>query len=561
MGVSCRTAAAWLALLLAMCPVRAGIQTFDLMLPPTEAFVHYNDGYIRAPGFIDLGRLTFTAVSESLALADDDDMETGGNTDDGGPFDKREDQPPLRRLDGGVEIGGTAVDVAIFELPSRCARSRKGCDWTELGVGKKAKDGTLRWCCSNEAIDLGMCDGEKNYGRLMIDAEKFKGNHRFVTVQPSGAMSKQIRYGKVEEKESGTYVVVYANCNEQGREIQVTGEAVWRSVHGYLPGELYGFMWFYVFLTVVYFVLLCWYGLGMYKNEEHRIEIEKWIFLAIILGLLEMVFRTGDYFVWNADGYRSQFIIWVGILTGVLKQGISRCLVVMVSLGWGVVRDDLGSTMRAIVILGAAYIVVSAVRDLMIVFALEDVNRLSTDEEAGMFDVITIMTFIVSAIDVIFIMWILDALNNTMLYLENMNQTRKLDRYLKLRCLFLFAILFAAMWAVFSLVDTFNEDSIVMEEHAWLIDAASELNYLFVLIGVAWLWKPNPNAKEYAYVMELPAIGGADNENELELTGVVPSAADSDDGMEDMEGDLPRKNGGYHDEPDGNGHDSRFEIS
>jgi len=126
-------------------------------------------------------------------------------------------------------------------------------------------------------------------------------------------------------------------------------------------------------------------------------------------------------------------------------------------------------------------------------------------------------------------MWILDALNGTMMYLDNMNQTRKLGRYLKLRTLFLFAILFAVVWAVFSLVNTYDEEGIVREEHEWIVDAATEVNYLFVLIGVAWLWKPNPSAKEYAYVMELPAMGGDGEGNELELTGHVPSAMDDDD--------------------------------
>ena len=31
---------------------------------------------------------------------------------------------------------------------------------------------------------------------------------------------------------------------------------------------------------------------------------------------------------------------------------------------------------------------------------------------------------------------------------------------------------------------------------------------MFILIGVAVLWRPNPDAKQYAYVMELPSIGG-----------------------------------------------------
>jgi hypothetical protein len=31
-----------------------------------------------------------------------------------------------------------------------------------------------------------------------------------------------------------------------------------------------------------------------------------------------------------------------------------------------------------------------------------------------------------------------------------------------------------------------------------VLDAAMELNYIFVLAGVAYLWRPHANAKEYA---------------------------------------------------------------
>ena len=106
------------------------------------------------------------------------------------------------------------------------------------------------------------------------------------------------------------------------------------------------------------------------------------------------------------------------------------------------------------------------------------------------------------------------------------------QRYLQLRCVFLFSILFAAVWVIFSLVNTYDEDGIVREEHEWVVDAATEVNYLYVLAAVAFLWRPNPNAKEYAYVMELPgmntAANGDEDGTELELTGVVPSAMDDD---------------------------------
>lgn len=554
---------AWIAL--TPIALEAGIQSFDLVLLPTEEFVHYNDGFIRGPGSIDLSQLTFTAISEAFISGDDDMMynEFETSPEDDVSINPTDDQPPLRMLrldnntmstdrflDGGIENDGTAVDIAIFPLPSKCANTRKGCDWVELGVGMRL-DGALRWCCSDEALQLGLCtDAENNHGRLMIDQDKFKGSHRFVTVPSEGPMSKKIRFGNVEVQESATYVVLYANCNTRGREIKITGDAVWKSKHGYLPGELFGFMYFYTMITIVYFLLFFWFGALMQFNEDNRIEIEKWILFAITLGLLEMIFRTGDYFVWNSDGIRSSFIIWIGILAGVLKQGISRCLIVMVSLGWGVVRDSLGTIMRTIIIVGMVYIGTSSAIDLMLLLAVDNINKFSVSEEQELFDAVEILTFVKAAVDAIMIMWIFDALSNTMAYLENMNQTRKLDRFLKLRCIFLFSVLFSVVWAVFSLVDKYNDDGIIAEEHAWAIDAASEINYLFVLIGVAYLWRPNENARQYAYVMELSA--GIGDDNELELTGNVPSALDDDDAD-----DVPAGNG-YHDEPK---EINRFEIS
>eukprot|EP00522_Entomoneis_paludosa_P003009 CAMPEP_0172473178 /NCGR_PEP_ID=MMETSP1065-20121228/68721_1 /TAXON_ID=265537 /ORGANISM="Amphiprora paludosa, Strain CCMP125" /LENGTH=275 /DNA_ID=CAMNT_0013231347 /DNA_START=12 /DNA_END=839 /DNA_ORIENTATION=- len=269
----------------------------------------------------------------------------------------------------------------------------------------------------------------------------------------------------------------------------------------------------------------------------------------MVMGFSEMFFRSSDYFIWNVSGERPSILQYSGIIVGVLKRGVSRVLLVMVSLGWGVIRDSLGSTMNSIIVLGAAYIGISAFRDLMMEFAVEDMTTLSYEEEVELFDIVTILTFVVAAIDVIFILWILDALNGTMQYLENNSQLRKLSRYLRLRSILLFAILFATIWVVFSLVDSYDEDGIVREEHEWIVDGATEINYMYVLIGISILWRPNPSAREYAYVMELPASGGdEDGETELELSGVVPSAMDDDDD------DEPAA------EKDGNGYDDHFKI-
>jgi hypothetical protein len=138
----------------------------------------------------------------------------------------------------------------------------------------------------------------------------------------------------------------------------------------------------------------------------------------------------------------------------------------MVSLGWGVVRDDLGGVMKKINFLGGLYIVVSAVRDIMTVLGFMEVQQMSQEEKDELFDIVTILTTVIAFIDVLFYLWIIDALNGTMEYLENMSQTSKLLQFLRLRSLLLFSILFAVIWAVFGIVDSYDT-GIVDQEQAW----------------------------------------------------------------------------------------------
>uniref|UniRef100_A0A7S4ADS0 GOST seven transmembrane domain-containing protein n=1 Tax=Pseudo-nitzschia australis TaxID=44445 RepID=A0A7S4ADS0_9STRA len=513
----------------ANCEIRA----FNLLLEPASEYIHFVEGFLLTPGYIDLSELLFVTTQDQ---GPSDPGSISGETKDGG--NRRKNHRTLAADNSSSNSGtdyymdGSALDIAVFHLPEECASTRAGCDWTELGVGAKSDDGVLRYCCSSDAITMGLCAGTQ-FGRLIMDNEKFVGKHRLMNVPSNGNYSNHLRYGRFEEtEESGRYVVVFANCNDEGRRVIVEGNTVWRSKHGYLPGDLFGLMYFYGFLFLVYFAFLTWYGITMKMFEDANIPIQSWIFGTICMGTLEVFFRSGDLFVWNEDGSRFWVAYYVGVIIGALKRGISRCLLVMVALGWGVIRDELGPIMKKINLLGGLYIVVSLVNDIMTEVMVAEIQRMNQEEEEEIFDILSILGFVIVLIDVMFYFWIIDSLSGTMEYLENMKQTRKLLRYLRLRCILMFSILAGVIWAVFGIVDTYDQ-GIVTQEATWVIDAAMEMNYLFVLIAVAMLWRPQANAKEYAYVMELPAMSGAldddDSEGAIELSGVVPSAADDSD--------------------------------
>jgi hypothetical protein len=357
-------------------------------------------------------------------------------------------------------------------------------------------------------------------------------------VPPSGAWKSQVENGVFKldddtEKSAGKYVLIMANCNDvNGRDLTVSGQYTWSSVHGYLPGNLFGEMYFFFLIFGLYAVLFAWYGCMMNRYRDAIIPIQKWVLATIGIGLLEVFFKAGDLWVWNVDGDRFWFSLYTGVVVGTLKRAISRCLVVMLCLGWGVTCDTLGGKFKKVVVLGIVYAGTSAARDVMTVLAITENEILTVNEETELLDVVTLLTFGTALVDVIFYLWIFDALNGTMQYLESMNQAMKLKRYLRLRLILLISVLFAILWTVFGIVDSYNEQRMVTEEeNGWVLNAVWEVNYLMVLIGLACLWAPEPGAKEYAYVMELPALGGDD----LEFDTTMVDSPDDDDEILDVD--------------------------
>jgi len=498
----------------------AEYRRFDGPITAASNYVHYSEGYVVTPGYVDISHLWFKTADAGYPSTYSSEERDWDDDADGN-----------RRLDE-VADRSSFVDVVLIHEPSACSNTRLGCDWTELGIGANDGVGNLRWCCSDDAPSLGLCTGgPKQEGRLIVDPEKFSGQHRFLGVPPSGDWQRNIKTGFLEltnEEETGKYVLVIANCNDvTGRNLTVSGEYVFKSDHGYLPGNLFHEMYFFSALVIIYTILIAWYGLKMSINRDDMIPLQKWVVATIGMGLLEVFFKAGDLWVWNTDGSRFGFTLYTGVVAGVLKRSISRCVVLMLCLGWGVTCDTL-ENLKRIVILGIAYASTSAARDVMTVFAVTENEILTLDEEEELVDVVTVLAFVTSCIDVAFYLWIFDALNHTMSYLEGMNQSIKLQRYLRLRLILLLSVLFAVVWSVFGLVDSYNDQRMVNEEsNGWVLTAVWEVNYLLLLIGLSCLWSPQRGAKEYAYVMELTNLG-----EDLEFDTAIDSPEDDDDNVD-----------------------------
>eukprot|EP00804_Cyclotella_cryptica_P030449 CCRYP_008523-RA/>CCRYP_008523-RA protein AED:0.11 eAED:0.11 QI:0/0.5/0.33/1/0.5/0.33/3/128/516 len=468
--------------------VEAEHRRFDGPIEAASNYIHYSEGFVVTPGYVDISELEFEAASESLSS---------------------------KLFSEGVVEAEEFVDIVLFHEPSDCANARYGCDWTQLGIGASDNTGNLRWCCSDDAAALGLCSGSpKQEGRLIIDPDKFMGQHKFLMVPSSGEWKRKVKDGlfKLDNKAgtSGKYVFVMANCNNIiGRNLTVSGQYTWSSVHGYLPGNLLGQMYFFFLVFACYVLLFAFYACKMRKYRDAIIPIQKWVLAAIGIGVLELFFKGGDLWVWNVDGDRFWFSLYTGLVMGVLKRAISRYVVVMLCLGWGVACNASGSKFKVVVMLRVLNIGTSAVRDVMAVVAITENEILSVNEETEILDIVTILTFCMAAIDAIFYLWIFDALNGTMQYLESKKQALGVTWHMRLRLIIFISVFFTIMWTVFVIVDSYYDRRVVLkEENGWVLSSVWEINYVILLLGLCCLWVPEPGAKEYAYTLELSALGG-----------------------------------------------------
>ena len=169
------------------------------------------------------------------------------------------------------------------------------------------------------------------------------------------------------------------------------------------------------------------------------------------------------------------------------KRALSRVLVVMVSLGYSVVRPHLGSRMPRVAGLGMAYFVLAMSYDLLL-------NLPSNNKHLGQsayMDSLTVLVLLLALVDIIFYMWILQALMSTISYLERKNQSAKLLLFRRFRCVLIISVLFSLAWSIYSMaasVDGYYEQH---WKQQWSINAVWEVLYVMILIAIAFLWRPS----------------------------------------------------------------------
>ncbi|XP_058539273.1 transmembrane protein 87B isoform X1 [Neofelis nebulosa] len=269
--------------------------------------------------------------------------------------------------------------------------------------------------------------------------------------------------------------------------------------HGYISASDWPLMIFYMVMCIVYILYGVLWLMWSACYWKDILRIQFWIAAVIFLGMLEKAVFYTEYQNISSTGLSTQGLLIFAELISAVKRTLARLLVIIVSLGYGIVKPRLGTVMHRVVGLGILYFIFAAIEGVMRVIGANDS------------DLVLLASLPLSLLDSGLCWWIFISLAQTMKTLRLRKNTVKFSLYRHFTNTLIFAVLASIVFMVWT-TKTFRIakcQSDWMER--WVDDAFWSFLFSLILIVIMFLWRPSANNQRYAF---MPLIDDSDDEIE-----------------------------------------------
>ncbi|PQP92060.1 transmembrane protein 87A [Prunus yedoensis var. nudiflora] len=281
------------------------------------------------------------------------------------------------------------------------------------------------------------------------------------------------------------YNLYFIHCDLKLSDLVVEGKTVWKNPTGYLPGRMAPFMNFYGFMSLA-FVILGIFWFSQYARFWREVfPLQNCITLVITLGMFEMALWYFEYAEFNETGVRPTGITVWAVTFGTVKRTVARVILLMVSMGFGVVRPSLGGLTSKVILLGLTFFVASEVLEMV-----ENVGAVSDlSGKARLFLVLP-----VAILDAFFILWIFTSLSATLNKLQARRMMVKLDIYRKFTNALAVTVVVSVGWICYELYSKSNDVYNEQWQNAWIVPAFWQVLSFSLLFVICVLWAPSQNS-------------------------------------------------------------------
>ncbi|XP_069463936.1 transmembrane protein 87B isoform X2 [Ambystoma mexicanum] len=227
------------------------------------------------------------------------------------------------------------------------------------------------------------------------------------------------------------------------------------------------------------------------------LRIQFWIAAVIFLGMLEKAVYYAEYQNANSTGLSSQGLLIFAEVVSAIKRTLARLLVIIVSLGYGIVKPRLGTVMHRVVGLGVLYFIFATLEGILRIIGAKE-----TDLLAGI---------PLALLDSGMSWWIFISLAQTMKTLKLRKNPVKYSLYRHFTNTLIFAVIASIIFMVWTTKKFKLAECQSDWMELWVDDAFWRFLFSTILLVIMFLWRPSANNQRYAFT---PLIDDSDDEVE-----------------------------------------------
>lgn len=344
------------------------------------------------------------------------------------------------------------------------------------------------YICDQGNVDAGHCK-EKDIGAFITaDNTTEKSRSQVISMAVHLKDPPAINY---PIKRTGYYCV-----GTFGYDIEEYSAVVeFRNAFGELPAAQIVKLPFYAAFTLVYALLGIGWGVLYYLNRNDILPVQNYITAIVVFLVVEMFMTWLFYDYQNRHGLNTGakvLLVVVSILSA-FRNSFSFFLLLIVCMGYGVVKLSLGKTMIYVRWLAITHFVFG------VIYSIASLSV--TPENAG--PLVLLVVLPLAATLTAFYVWTLNSLNFTLRDLVQRKQTVKAAMYKKLWwCILTSIIVIFAFFFVNSWTFAGQSDEDFVPNHwstRWFIlDGWLNLIYFADVAFVAYIWRPTANNRRFA---------------------------------------------------------------
>ncbi|XP_053728935.1 transmembrane protein 87A-like isoform X1 [Synchiropus splendidus] len=259
--------------------------------------------------------------------------------------------------------------------------------------------------------------------------------------------------------------------------------------HDFISASEYPLMLFYMVMCIVYVLLaLLWLVLSA-RYWRDLLRIQFWIGGVIFLGMLEKAVYYAEFQSIRYDGLSVQGAVVFAEVLSAVKRTLARVLVIIASLGYGIVKPRLGALLHRVVGVGLLYLIFSVVEGILRVNAGRGDNTSSR----------VLCDLVLAFTDSCVVWWIFVSLAQTMKLLRLRRNVVKLSLYRHFTNTLIFAVIASIIFIIWT-TRTFKMAKCQSDwRELWIDDAFWRFLFSIILLVIMFLWRPSANNQRYAF--------------------------------------------------------------